>query len=258
MRVYVINLKDSIDRRESIERQLQQLKIEHKIIDAVNGRLLSDEEIRKKADMDEVEKYPEWLTNNVIATSLSHLSVYREICNSDDDWHLILEDDVILDANVKSVIHHIVGNGEIYKSRIVLLYALMYKGKIELSSNDFSKGEGFNIYKVLSKEEMGGAGAYIIHRDTASHFLEKNDKIKVAADSWHFFLQQGVCSQVDCVYPFAAKPGLFESTIGYVNKASLLYKIKHFIEKNKVPVFYALLRKKRKAIWERTSKVVIV
>jgi hypothetical protein len=133
----------------------------------------------------------------------------------------------------------------------------VHKGEIELSKNGFSSGEGFNIYKIFCKEEMGGAGAYIIHKDTARLFLLKNDKIKVAADSWYFFYQQGICTQVDCVYPFAAKPGLFESTIGYVDKDSLSYKIKHFIEKNKVPLFYSLLRRNRRIIWERTSKVMI-
>ncbi len=257
MKVYVINLKDSVDRRKSIVGQLQKLKIDFELVDAINGSFLSDEELRDKADMDKVAKYPEWLTKNVIATSLSHMSVYKHICNSTDDWHLILEDDVILHENMKSVLTHIEANSEIYKNRVVLLYGLAYKGEIELSKNGFSSGEGFNVYKVLCREEIGGAGAYIIHKDTARLFLLKNDKIKVAADSWYFFYLQEIYTQVDCVYPFAAKPGLFESTIGYVNKTSLPYKIKHFIDKNKLPLFYSLLRRKRKAVWERTSKVVI-
>jgi len=257
MKVHVINLKGSVDRRRSIESQLQKLKISYEIIEAVDGSALSDEDLRDKADMKEVEKYPEWLTPNVIATSLSHMSVYKHICNSTDEWHLILEDDVILAENVKSVLQHVEINTEVYKDRVVLLYGLMYKGKIELSKDSLTKCEGFNIYKILSREEMGGAGAYIIHKDTARLFLQKNDKIKVAADAWYFFYQQGVCTQVDCVYPFAAKPGLFESTIGYVNKSTLTYKIKHFIEKNKFPILYSLLRRKRKAIWEKTSKVVL-
>ncbi|MBK8309967.1 MAG: glycosyltransferase family 25 protein [Chitinophagaceae bacterium] len=107
MKVHVINLKGSVDRRRSIESQLQKLKISFEIIEAVDGSALSDEELRDKADMDEVAKYPEWLTKNVIATSLSHMSVYKHICNSTDDWHLILEDDVILAENVKSVLQHI-------------------------------------------------------------------------------------------------------------------------------------------------------
>ena len=85
--------------------------------------------------------------------------------------------------------------------------------------------------------------------------VEKNDKIRVVPDAWHYFRKQKALDSIYCVYPFAARPGFLESTIGYVNKKNFVFKVKKLIEKYKVPVLYSLLKLNRKRIWEETSRV---
>lgn len=255
MKIHIINLKEADRRREFMIRQMNKLGLQYEIFDAVKGSSLSEEELSAKVDMNEVAKYPHWLTKNMLGASLSHMGVYEKIVNSNEDWHLILEDDVALNNDVLPLLNHIKENELVYRDHLVLLYAVSLKGGIELDSTPITMTGSYHIHKVLSNE-IGGGGAYMLHRRTARRLTEKNRIIKVAPDTWHFFLSQGTFLQIDCVCPFAAKPGLFESTIGYVNPKSLRYKIKHFIEQYRIPGLYYVLRQNRKKIWEKTSNII--
>lgn len=255
MKVYVINLKDAVERRVSITKQLEELDIPYELFEAINGRDLSADELAEKVDMDEVRKHPGWLTKGALGCALSHRAVYKTIVGADSDWSLILEDDVIVSAELKNILNHVEQNPEIYKNSLILLYTLSKYGPINLSRELVQSVGSHNVHKLQNKIP-GGAGAYIIHKDIARRFLELKEKIKVAPDAWSYFLEQKIFLQINCLYPFAARPGLFESTIGYVNEDSFIYKAKHFIEKNKVFPFYSVLKWNRKRVWKKTSNII--
>ncbi len=254
MEIHVINLKEAVDRRRSIEGQLQKLGLEYKMFEAVRGSSLTSEQLDELVDMDEVRKYPNWLTPNMLGCSLSHMGVYKRMRDSEEEWHFVLEDDVVVDDGLKSILNKIEANGDLFKEHLVMLYGVSYNSIIELSATPTIELDGKSIFKLASAR-IGSTGAYVMHRDTAIKILEKNDKIRVAPDTWHYFRDQKAVGDIFCVYPFAARPGFFESTIGYVNKKSFAYKIKSFIEKYKVPVLYSLLKLNRKKVWEETSRV---
>ncbi len=255
MRVYVINLKNAVERRISITKQLADLDIHYELLDAINGRNLSTDELTEKVDMDEVRKHPGWLTKGALGCALSHIEVYKKIVNSDSEWNLILEDDVIISRELKKILNHFERNPGIYRNSLNLLYTLSNYGPIKLSREVIQSVGSHNIHKLLN-ETPGGAGAYIIHKDIARKFLALKEKIKVASDAWSYFLEREVFSQINCFYPFAAQPGFFESTIGYVNEDSFIYTIKHFIEKHKLFPFYAALKWNRNRIWKKTSNII--
>jgi len=255
MQVHVINLKEAVDRRRSITSQLEKLGVRYELFDAVRGSSLSKEELAEKVDMREVAKYPNWLTLNMLGCSLSHLGVYKKIANSSVEWHLILEDDVELQPAVVQFINTFEQNGSAFLDQITLLYAVSVDGNIKCESKELFDYKGSRIYKVRLCPEIGSTGSYIIHRNTAIKMLEKNPLVRVAPDSWHYFFEQGCFKQLNCVYPFLSKPALFESTIGYVNKDSLKYKIKHFVEKYRIPPFYQILKVNRRRIFTQMSKV---
>lgn len=259
MNVYVINMKEAVERRASIESQLQSLGIKANIVEAVSGKALSDEELAEKVDMAEVSKHPEWLTKGVLGCALSHQEVYKQIVESGSTWNLILEDDVILNTDVEMILDHIVKQKETFKNHVTLLYTISHNryGPVILSSDRQNKVGTYGIHKVLG-QSPAGAGAYIMHKDVAKKILEKNKTIKVAPDTWNYFLAQGVFSQINCIYPFAARPGFFESTIGYVRYGSILYRAKRFINKYKLPPLYSLLKWNRKRVWEKTSSIVFL
>lgn len=255
MKIHIINLKEAVKRKESILAQMKTLGKDFEIFDAIKGSALSDKELSEKVDMDEVAKYPNWLTRNMLGASLSHMGVYKRIITSGINWHLVLEDDVLLNKDIVKLMEHIVAHESIYRDHLILFYAVSLTGGIELAKSPITNISNYKIHKVVSKE-IGGAGAYMIHRQTAEKFVEMNKFIKVAPDTWHFFLAHRVFSQIDCVCPFAGRPGLFGSTIGYVDPRSIRYKIKHFIEQYRIPGLYHLLRRNRKKIWESTSNII--
>lgn len=258
MQVHVINLKEAIERRKSITSQLEKLGIRYEIFDAIRGSSLSEKELHEKVDMQEVARYPNWLTPNMLGCSLSHLGVYRRIAESGTDWHLILEDDVELDPNIVHFMETFEQTGNKFQDHVVLLYGVKLSGNIILDKESLFEEAGRTIHKVQPNQHVGSTGAYLIHKATARKMLENNPLVKVAPDTWHFFRDQGSLQQLNCVYPFLSRPALFESTIGYVDKKSLKYKLKHFVEQVKVPVLYQLLKRSRKITFTKMSKVEFV
>lgn len=236
-------------------RQMKELGLRYEFFDAIKGSSLSDDELSVKVDMLEVAKYPTWLTRNMLGAALSHMGVYKKIVDSSADWHLILEDDVVLEINISQAINLITDNSEMFRTHLVLFYGISLEGPVTLLKNPLLSDKNYNVHQVLSKD-IGGAGAYMIHRDTARSLLEHNKIIKVAPDTWNFFREQGAISQIDCINPFVARPGFFESTIGYVNPNSIKYKVKKFVEQNKVPILYYFLKQSRKRIWKKTSSII--
>ena len=247
-----------MDRRKSITSQLEKLGLMYEIFDAVRGSSLSEKDLAEKVDMQEVTKYPNWLTPNMLGCSLSHLGVYRRIAASGTDWHLVLEDDVELDPAIVRFMETFEQTGNKFQDHVVLFYGVKLSGNIILDKESLFDEAGRTIHKVKPDQHVGSTGAYLIHKATAKKMLANNPLVKVAPDTWHFFRDQGSIQQLNLVYPFLSRPALFESTIGYVNKKSIKYKIKHFVERVKVPVLYQLLKRSRKNTFVNMSRVEFV
>lgn len=258
MQVHVINLKEAIERRKSITSQLEKLRLKYDLFEAIRGSSLSEKELHEKVDMQEVAKYPNWLTPNMLGCSLSHLGVYRRIAESGTNWHLVLEDDVQLDPAIVRFMDAFEQTGNKFQDHIILLYGIVLSGNLKLCKEPLFEDKGVTIYKPQSDQHVGSTGAYFIHKTTASRMLQNNPLVKVAPDTWHFFRDQGSIKQLNCVYPFLSRPAFFESTIGYVNKNSFKYNLKHFVDKYKLPILYNILKGNRKKIFERMSKVDFV
>jgi len=258
MQVHVINLKEAVERRKSITSQLHKLGLRYEIFDAVRGSSLSEKDLKEKVDMQEVAKYPNWLTPNMLGCSLSHLGVYRRIAASGTDWHLVLEDDVELDPAIVRFIEAYEQTGNKFQDHVVLLYGVKLSGNIILDKESLFEEADHTVHKVQPDQHVGSTGAYIIHKTTARKMLENNPLVKVAPDTWHFFRDQGSLRQLNLVYPFLSRPALFESTIGYVDKKSIKYKVKHFVERVKLPVLYQLLKRSRKNTFLKMSKIDFV
>src|SRR5215467_12056661 len=91
----VINMKDSDGRRAFMQEQLAALSLRYRILDAIDGRTLSD------ADLDDVAPgrgvhYGGLLTPGEIGCALSHLEAIRQIADGDSDFGAVLEDDIII------------------------------------------------------------------------------------------------------------------------------------------------------------------
>ena len=103
--IFVINLEKDVARRESITRQLETLGLRYQIVAGVYGAAMSAEERAQHYD----DRKAKWrmarsLVPAEIGCALSHLNVYRKIVERDMGCALILEDDVVLPADLGSLL----------------------------------------------------------------------------------------------------------------------------------------------------------
>ena len=95
--VWVVNLKESADRREYIEDHLGALGVRYELVEAVNGRGLSRDSLdalySPRAAISTIGRE---LSLGEIGCSLSHLGLYRKMLDEGRDEVLIVEDDAII------------------------------------------------------------------------------------------------------------------------------------------------------------------
>jgi glycosyl transferase family 25 len=108
-KVFILNLERSTDRYQKCSLQLQKQGIEFERIDAVDGRNIN-EAVLAKLRCHDYSKYHKPLTNGELGCYLTHLNVYREIINQQLDFALVLEDDVLIDTQLKDTLESLSDN----------------------------------------------------------------------------------------------------------------------------------------------------
>ena len=95
---FVINLDSSKDRLVSISQRLNELGIPFERIPAVNGRTLSDQQISQITyPYDHFEskvRFTRELTKGEVGCFLSHRKCWERLLESEEEWALIMEDDI--------------------------------------------------------------------------------------------------------------------------------------------------------------------
>lgn len=113
-KIFVISLKRALNRRKAISDSLSKLNLDFELIDAVDGRALSEDELQivsKQTSFDLNLALGRKLhidfeiTKSEIGCALSHLKIYKKIVDDNIDYALILEDDCI----VQDKIHNLLG-----------------------------------------------------------------------------------------------------------------------------------------------------
>lgn len=99
--VVVLNLKSSTARRQQIDARLENLGIDYQFFDAVDGRLLSANELKRLAPPSSL-LFDRSLTLGEIGCATSHFAVIRQFAGEDHDFVCVLEDDVVpLSDNIR-------------------------------------------------------------------------------------------------------------------------------------------------------------
>lgn len=96
-KIYVINLARSADRWGKISNQLSSMGLEYERIEAVEGRHLSESEIKNYFDGKKFELVSSHeLVAGEVGCALSHINIWQKIVNENQTGAIILEDDVVL------------------------------------------------------------------------------------------------------------------------------------------------------------------
>ncbi|GHU75172.1 hypothetical protein FACS189461_0910 [Spirochaetia bacterium] len=190
IKIYVISLKKSVERQESIIKQFNALGLEFEFFDAVNGKALTPEEIARYSDSNKAKKYlKRELTKGEIGCALSHFLIYKKIIDEHIDHAIILEDDAQLTDDFPLVIEAL---HKVKTHNYIIKLENPNSGRESRESvytpwRQMRLTPGYKIVYPLSFISL--ATGYYIDNEAAQTLLHKSEKIFLAADDWEYWRQ---------------------------------------------------------------------
>ena len=220
MRAYVINLARSVERRRSITAQLTKYGVEFEIVEAVDGRELDLTDTAVIASIAPSFLSADWFRPGHVACTMSHLNVCRKILADGLDHALVLEDDVIVPAEVSSVADAVAAH---LTGAQVALLNFDSPSVCVMSRRDARELPGSRqLMLPVDLSQLVSGAAYIITREACKRMAKQAPPVCAKADDWARHYREGILDNVRCVVPMVATkdPG-FASTIGYYSDLSL-------------------------------------
>lgn len=175
---YVINMDKDIDRLRHMYENLSKLGIEFVRIAAVNGNALTNEQLEKYSVTVRGQK---WSSSGALGCFLSHRAVWQEIVRRDENWGLVLEDDIYLSRDFKNYITEELLKTTVTKDAdIIRLEATTNRVKLKQRKKFFDR----DIYKLVSTTWC--TGAYLITQQTAKKLLAVSEDLWDSSDYFLF------------------------------------------------------------------------
>ncbi len=190
MKIFIINLEHQTEKRQFIQEQLDRLGLEAEFIAAINGKSMSDDQLKEV-----VHDYENCsLTAGEIGCALSHISAYKKIIDQNISQALILEDDAILKEGLPELLSQIKQQIPAHPTTYLLTSIGVYDKKPvhRLSSVH-------TIHRVLRSICAHG---YVINLAAAKNLAAKLLPVRFEADRWDFFYKAGVID-LYCITPMS-------------------------------------------------------
>lgn len=251
MYAYVINLARSVDRRAHITAELKKTGMDYEIMTAVDGR---EVDLQDRTLIDPSLIYWTQFLGGTAGAALSHLSAYRKIIADELDVALVLEDDVILPADLGSLADAVAD--QLAGAEVALLSygslgssKLSREGLVNLPSSR-------QLALPIEIRLMHQAGAYIITREACERMIKCALPVRVNPDDWWYFYREGALDRVRCVMP---KPVLKSpkhmSTLGsYSLGNSLMGRLAWPLVRYKIPILHQVLNYRRQRIYIKANQ----
>jgi glycosyl transferase, family 25 len=192
--IYFISLKQDVLRREKLQERFPKYFEDMIYIDGVYGNELSvDQYFRSVLEYN--KKHGRLITPGELGASLSHIKTLENFLKSDNDFALIIEDDI--DGND-------LGLEKIFKFSETLTEndILLCGGQTANGISDFQLGKkrkNSEIYEIskFSYAYVYGACCYLISKKAARYILNKQNEYLKLADNWDIFLNE---SEMNLLY----------------------------------------------------------
>lgn len=104
--VWIINLKRDTERLQFMQEQMQRLGIDYRVIEAVDGRSLAEDEKTPYSKSIALRDFGRELTPGEIGCALTHIKIWKLILDEGIEEALILEDDVHIGMALIEVLKH--------------------------------------------------------------------------------------------------------------------------------------------------------
>lgn len=196
MLILVINLDKSIDRLESISAQLNRDNLPFERIPAINGFELGEDQIKEITfpldHFDSKVRFTRALTGGEIGCFLSHRKCWETLIQSNEQWALILEDDIQIAPKARN---YLASSAWIPPDvRICQISNLM---PFQIGLIDGSERPIDNFLSIVKPRQPTplGTQAYLISRDCAYRALELSTKLPAPVDDFLFSPWFKICHE---------------------------------------------------------------
>lgn len=245
MKIYIINLKKAVEKRERMQVQLDRLGLtNYEFIEAVYGADLTSEFIQANVD-----DYPACsLTPGEVGCSLSHIAIYNQISEQKLPYAMILEDDIILPDDFPELLVAIKASIDIPQSKIITFGEA---NKISL----LRKYSSFKEYGEYTAVTAFCAYAYVINLAAAQSLSKYLLPIQYEADMFIHFRENGWLDQFNVFYPQYVRPIEEYAELSDLMEERLILKRKRHMYKKyalhkKRPLIMRLKIKLQRMFWK--------
>lgn len=216
----MINLARSPERRAHITAELDKAGVSYEIVAAVDGRDLDLDDPKTIASIAPSMLNSSWFLPSHVAVALSHLRVYQKVLADGLDWALVLEDDVIVPADLGSLV---VALAEHMDGAEIALLNYDSKDPLKMSREELVILPSSRALALpLDVDRVVSGAAYVITRQACERMDKCVLPVRAKCDHWGHHYREGALDRVRCVVPPAVhKSPSFVSTVGYNSEESL-------------------------------------
>ncbi len=245
VKIFVLNLESSVERRKIMERQLTKQQLPFEIFQAVRGSALSELEMLSYYDKDYLANKPSWFTPGMAGCTISHYLLYKKIVEDKIDVALILEDDMQLPTNLGELLQHLYG--QVKTDDVILLFYQSYADINLAKASAVPIGTGASIYQVIDINRLRSTGAYIISYQAAKRMMDALLPFTAFPDDWKGFYERGILNGVRVVHPIPFENTYEPTTISPNKKGgAFINKAVKAVERYKIFPFYQVLKSRRR------------
>jgi len=168
--IKIINLKADIDRKITMTEQFDNLKLEYSFFDAIDGGVynLTDNERQYLSAVD----YDINTQKGVVGCFLSHIRVLEEFIKTDDNYLVVVEDDIIIsNINIQNIISNIISNINLEETSLIHLGTS--RDYIPHSNVIINIVDSYNIYECNHTCYGQWGFAYLVTKSGCKQILDK-------------------------------------------------------------------------------------
>ncbi|WP_130835226.1 glycosyltransferase family 25 protein [[Erwinia] mediterraneensis] len=173
MKIFIISLAHSFERRSAMQAQCEMLGLSYEIIDAVNGKDFSKEEVKKHTRLNNYAFLP-----GEIGCSLSHIYIYKKMLTDNIEEALVLEDDVLLPDNLPNILEKVSIAQEEPKVLLLSRVNKYLKRPVRKVSPNI---------KIHKAHHATTSHSYIINLGAAKNLSQALYPVWITADKWNLF-----------------------------------------------------------------------
>ena len=183
MHRFIINLDRSPHRWENVKDQIERFCLSVERIPAVDGKILSNNDIHAVSYPPYNPYYYIQLTPGEIGCFQSHRKCWQKLVDSDENWALIMEDDFFV---YDEAIKFIKDEKWIPKGVNFIKLTSSISGKIKIRKNPLFLENGYQLIEQLDPEPISTI-AYLISREAAKFACQITEKQFIAPVDVFFY-----------------------------------------------------------------------